>query len=259
MLSTYTFFFARRVFRKMNLLFVNLGMRGLGVLNYQDNRVSGEARFLRDYLGERTTPVVFDVGANVGSYSNEVFDANEEARIFAFEPHPATFIKLVANVEKQKNIATYNCAVGNKCGRLNLYDRESNDGSRHASLFREVIEDIHKSRSISHEVEVITLDGFIDEHAIDRIDLLKIDAEGYEFNVLKGATKALDSGVVGAIHFEFNEMNVVSRVFFKDFWDRLPEYQFYRLLPHGLLDLNSYDAFQCEIFAFQNVVAVRRN
>ena len=89
------------------------------------------------------------------------------------------------------------------------------------------------------------------------IDLLKIDTEGNEFNVLLGCKEFLKNRQVKAIHFEFNEMNIVSKVSFKDFWDLLSDYNFYRILPGGgLLPIKNYSPIMCEIYAFQNIVAI---
>jgi hypothetical protein len=93
--------------------------------------------------------------------------------------------------------------------------------------------------------------------AISHEDLLKIDVEGAELEVLKGAVGAIKAGKIDVIQFEFNEMNVVSRVFFRDFWHVLDGYSFYRLLPFGLFPIRNYRTFFCELFAFQNIVAVR--
>src|SRR6185436_3522307 len=87
------------------------------------------------------------------------------------------------------------------------------------------------------------------------VDFLKIDTEGNELKVLKGAQSLLQKNAIRAIQFEFNEMNVVSRVFLRDFYDILAGYTFYRLLPDGLLPLGRYSA-RNEIFAFQNIFAV---
>ena len=75
-------------------------------------------------------------------------------------------------------------------------------------------------------------------------------------NVLRGITEFIQSGKIGAIHFELNEMNVSSRTFFRDFWDILPNYVFYRLLPTGMVKIERYSPLFCEIFAYQNIVAI---
>lgn len=89
--------------------------------------------------------------------------------------------------------------------------------------------------------------------------MIKIDAEGHELKVLAGARRSIARGMIEAIHFEFNAMNITSRVFFRDFYDLLPGYRFYRMLPGGLAPLGDYDPVTCEILAYQNIVALRQD
>jgi hypothetical protein len=70
--------------------------------------------------------------------------------------------------------------------------------------------------------------------------------------------KTIKSGAIDVIQFEFNEMNVISRTFFKDFFDFLPEYDFFRLTHQGALFIRRYTPCFCEIFAYQNIVCVRK-
>jgi hypothetical protein len=91
---------------------------------------------------------------------------------------------------------------------------------------------------------------------VNEIDLLKIDVEGGELNVLKGCKGAIREKKIKVIHFEFNEMNTLCRVFFKDFIAALPYYVFFRMLPSGLIPLGEYRPLMHEIFAFQNIVAM---
>jgi hypothetical protein len=62
---------------------------------------------------------------------------------------------------------------------------------------------------------------------------------------------------IQAIHLEFNEMNIISKQSFKDFWDLLDAYDFYRILPGGkLLPIRVYKPISCELFAFQNLILI---
>lgn len=255
----YAFLFSRKHLYRLNHWLFIASIRGLGILNYKNKVASGEHHFLREYLAPRDKPTVFDVGANEGFYSSDVFAVNRNARVYAFEPHPATYQRLLLRSSGSKNLTAINAACGSAFGQLTLYDYAESEGSEHASLHAGVIEGIHKGLSGQHVVDVICLDAFAADHDISSIDLLKIDTEGHELEVLKGATTLLREGRIGAIHFEFNEMNVVSRTFFKDFVDLLPNYKLYRMLRDGLVALDAYSAISCELFAFQNVVALPRN
>ena len=254
----YHFILGRKFFYRLNNFIYYLSLKNIGVLNYENNNVSGETYFLKKYVSKIKNGVIFDVGANVGDYSKLLRELNKEVEIYSFEPHPITFKKLLENT-KRLNIKTYNLGVGSKDGILRLYDYADSDGSSHASLYREVIEEIHKGKVIEHEVKIIDLDKFVVEHGIDRVNLLKIDTERNELNILKGFEKFISQNKVNMIHFEFNEMNTISRVFFKDFWQFLPNYNFYRMLKDGLMPIKNYNPVFCEIFGYQNIVAILKD
>lgn len=253
-LNLYRLIFARKVFYKFNQFLYQLSLRGIGILNYESDKQSGEDNFIEHHVSKIKEGVVLDVGANVGRYATQIKKFNQNLNIYAFEPHPVTYEKLIGNVERL-DINTYNVGVGAAEGSLTLYDYADKDGSSHASLYKEVIEKIHKGQTIPHEVRMIALDAFAAEHGIKRVGLLKIDTEGHELEVLKGFKQFISQNKVDLIHFEFNEMNIVSRVYFKDFWEFLPNYDFFRMLPDGLVPIKHYSPLFCEIFAYQNIVA----
>lgn len=255
--SVYRYLFARRLFHGFNSVLYHCSLRGLGILNYESNRHSGETRFLANWLKDKPHCTVIDVGANTGTYSMQVLAACPTAIVHAFEPHPKTFQELTTNIQCH-NFYPHNCAVSAEVGTVSLYDHADREGSSHASLYKDVIERIHNSRSIEYRAEVITLQSFLQSNSIDSIELLKIDVEGNELNVLKGALEYVRDGRIKAIHFEFNEMNVIARTYFRDFWELLPNYAFFRLLPDGIVPIEQYTPVTCEIFAYQNIVAFRR-
>ena len=255
----YGYLFANSFFVKMNVLLYHLGLRGLGILNFQSEYLQGESLWLNKFLRNKTRPIIFDVGANIGNYSKYIFKANSRATVYAFEPHPNTYKKLINKVKNQ-NFYPINSGVGSENKKLELFDYEDNDGSEHASLYKNVISDLHKGTPVSHIVDILTVDDFITKNNISKIDLLKIDTEGNEFNVLKGAEKALQEKKIKALHIEFNEMNIISKVSFKDFWDLLFNYKIFRILPGGgVLPIKNYSPIMCEIYAFQNLVAILKD
>ena len=258
-LNVYRAIFARKLFHRLNKLLYLFSLSGMGVLNYQNDRVTGERSFLKNFLKNREGGVVFDVGANVGDYSQKILDLTNQLTVYAFEPHPKTFLVLKNRIDSP-NFIPIKAAASDTEGFSYLYDYEDKDGSSHASLYRDVIETIHKAKSVKHKIRVLSLGDFAKSKDIKKISLLKIDAEGNELNILKGILEYLKAGRIEAIHFEFNEMNVSSRTYFKDFWELLPNYDFYRLLPNELIKLENYNPIFCEIFAYQNIVALlKRN
>jgi FkbM family methyltransferase len=202
--------------------------------------------------------VVFDVGAHAGNYANKIRSLSASAKIYAFEPHPETF-KELENQASQNSYTAINLACSDTEGILSLYDYSgARSASQHASFYQSVFIDLHKGDTQKWEVVVKTIDQLSEHHGIDRIKLLKIDTEGNEFKVLLGAKRMIDNNLIDMIQFEFNEMNVVSRVFFKDFYDLLKNYAFFRLLADGLVPLGEYSPFTCEIYAYQNIIAVNK-
>ncbi len=259
LIAAYKKLFVRRAFLRLHQRLLNLSLWGLGILNSEDPHVSGEAAFIHQlwrYIPKRSDPVVFDVGANIGSFSRMLLAEHPTAQIYAFEPHPTTYQQLVQHV-KGLPVRSYNLALSNTAGGGLLFDH-AHTATSHASLFREVIAGLHGDLVGTHEVSIITLDQFVQEHQIEQIDLLKLDAEGSELRILAGAQTTIAAGKIMCIQFEFNEMNVVSRVFLRDFMAVLPEYTLYRMLPDGLVPIQATPVFLSEIFAYQNIVALRK-
>lgn len=250
----YRLLFVRTVFYNFHKFLYQLSLRGIGIFNHESEKISGEGYFIERYVSKIRKGVILDVGANVGKYSKYIKMMNQDIDIFAFEPHPATYQRLIKNVDGM-DIKTYNVGVGASAGSLYLYDYADKDGSSHASLYKDAIEQIHKGQAIAHKVRIISLDAFVIENNIDRVGLLKIDTEGHEMEVLKGFERCIRNNKVDLIHFEFNEMNIASRVCFKDFWEFLPNYDFSRMLQDGLVPIRDYKPVFCEIYAYQNIVA----
>lgn len=250
---------ARPIFYQFNKLMYSVSLNGLGIFNDKNDRTTGEYSFLiktTKYFGKDA--VVLDVGANIGRYSNQVKKLNPQTKIYAFEPHPITFKILEKNAQINGYYA-FQVGCGREKAQLKLYDYEHQNGSSHASIFKDVIEDIHQSNSIEHIVDVIDLDSFLVEQNIKKVNLLKIDVEGNEYSVLQGLNKSIKNGLIDLIHFEFNAMNVISRTFMKDFYEILSDYRLCRMLPNGLIPLGEYNPLLCEIYAFQNIVAIHKN
>ena len=257
----YAKIFGRKIFFQFNAILYNLGLRGLGILNYQNDTISGEKTFLKSIIRPQGTPVIIDVGANIGDYSRRILALNSDAQIFALEPHPVNF-KQLQRLVKGRNVCTLQMGASNRNETIALYDYEKQNGSSHASLYREVIENLHHQKAVAQEVPLVRLDNFLEQQGILWVDLLKVDTEGHELAVLQGLSTYLEKNYekIGIIHFEFNEMNLISKTTFKDFFEFLPNYSLFRLLPSGeLLPLNEYSSLKMEIYAYQNIIAKLRS
>lgn len=257
LLNTYAFFMGRPSLIKLNRFVYHASLKAMGILNFESDYLNGENQFLKSLLSSKSKPIIIDVGANIGKYAQLVFDSNPKSRIYCFEPHPKTFKKLKENLQNYQLVELINKGVGDRKSTLELFDYAESEGSTHATFHKGVIEGLREKKVGSIEVDVIDLDSYLLSTKIDTVDLLKIDTEGNELNVLKGLRKALKNNKVDTIHFEFNEMNIISKSYFKDFWDLLEGYKFYRILPNGrLLRFEKYIPAECEIYAYQNIVAI---
>lgn len=262
LMSIYQFLFVRKRLYWLNRIIYRLSLRGIGVWNVQNDRTSGERYFLQKlvlkYAKQIGTPlIVLDVGANVGQYSRMVRSLVPDSRVIAFEPHPVTYRTLKKTADEY-GFAAINSGCGENPGKMILYDHIRSHNAEHASLFRDVIGVLHHGLPIEHEVQILELDEFLTRERIARVHLLKVDTEGYEMCVLKGLRKSIIGGRIDIIQFEFNEMNVISRTFLRDFCDYLSDYELFRMMPDGLISLRSYSTETCEIFGFQNIAALRR-
>jgi FkbM family methyltransferase len=228
----------------------------MGILKFDESN-SGEdyfvSKILPQYFDVQKKPVLIDVGANVGNYCISLANKFPQANIIAFEPSKVAFEKLEKNSALLNIVAERN-GLGEKSENLTIY---TSSDSSHNTMYKEVLEKLLVKNKIEEEIIVIeTLDNYCVKNNIDVVDFLKIDVEGNELSVLKGATKMLATKQIKVIQFEFNEMNIISRVFLKDFYDLLGnEYDFHRLDTHSLIPLGAYNSMN-EIFQFQNIIAI---
>lgn len=231
-----------------------------GILNYENDTVSGEDFFIKKILKrkiKKNDPIFFDVGSNIGSYSLLLRKEFPKSTIYSFEPNPYTY-KKIEEEALNKNIKFYNIGLYSKSGSNFIYDYKDRSGTQHASIYEKIITDIHSSDSVEKiESTYETLDNFCYINNINKIDFIKIDTEGSEFDVLLGSKKMLEKNCIDIIQFEFNEMNVISRVFLKDYYELLSGYDIYRLSSKCLIPMPIYDT-KNEIFKFQNIVAINK-
>jgi FkbM family methyltransferase len=134
----------------------------------------------------KSNEIVFDVGSHIGFFAIRQAKRLRGGKVFAFEPNPDTFSRLLKNIQanKLKNIYPLNKAVTSRQGKLVLH--LSRGSSEAATIMAEEKNDDHDKKM---EVKTITLDQAIKKYQIPKINLMKIDVEGAELEVLKSGLK----------------------------------------------------------------------
>lgn len=219
---------------------------------------------IRPALAGVDAPVVFDVGANVGEYSLLTRQELPQAKILAFEPAPATYQQLrqrLSQSDGHAEITPYNFGFSDANRSLELfsYAIEGNEVSLLASVDRRLpTQVVNVEVEHSEQIQVRTIDSFCAAENITRIDLLKLDVEGHELAVLRGAREMLARGGIRIIQFEFGPANIYSRTFFYDFWTLLSDaFDIFRIVPNGLAPIAYYGEHR-EVFLTTNYLAVRK-
>lgn len=144
--------------------------------------------------------VAFDIGAHIGIWSLLAARRTPSARIHAFEPVPQQNQRLRVHAELNgiTNITLNRCAVGAENGSTSFYaSYDVNTGT--SSMVR------RRNENVEIHVGVITLDSYIAEHGIGRVDVMKVDVEGAEILVFRGARRLLASHDAPAIFFEADD------------------------------------------------------
>ena len=158
--------------------------------------ISGHYEFKERELFEKLakeSKIIVDVGANIGKYSILAGKVNPNAKIFAIEPEKNNFIILNKNIGLNRlKISPLKIGLSEKSGVMKLYrgTRPENYGGYSLA---------HKSEFFE-EVKVKTLDNLFKS-----IDLIKIDTEGCEFEILKGAKKLLSNKAIKKIIVEISD------------------------------------------------------
>jgi len=92
--------------------------------------------------------IFFDVGANVGHYSEMMLECFPTAFVHAFEPHPRNYSHLLQHAFPADRAKCHNIALGQCSGSMTLYDHADNDGSEHASLHEATITEFHEHSAV---------------------------------------------------------------------------------------------------------------
>lgn len=259
-MSLFNNFFGRKNLQRFFRHVHQLGLKGMNYGRASDYGHNGEAWLvseIRQMISSRTA-VLFDVGANQGVFANHLIKAWQgmDYQLYAFEPSVKTFSILRQHVVERPYVHLVNKGLSDKTGTMDLfYDKE---GSGLASVYPRDLSHYHIDFSSRETIQLTTLDDFCASEKIDHIDFLKLDVEGHELAVLKGAARMLGEGKVQLIQFEFGGCNIDSRTYFRDYFNFFKDkYELYRILSDGLEPLHDYSE-RLEVFQSANYLATKK-
>jgi FkbM family methyltransferase len=179
------------------------------LIGYQIRRLEKGVSFTDAYseqqrlLAGYPTRVVFDIGAANGRTSSKYRTLFPEAKLYAFEPLPASYKELAKFCETNTYTTPLNYAVTEQAGKATFHITALDDSS---SLLPPNVTgstfDRHHKLQRTIEVNTITIDQICAQYNIDQIDVLKLDTQGAELSALKGASKMLSEKRVRLVYSE---------------------------------------------------------
>lgn len=156
-------------------------------------------------LTSNPNPVIFDVGANVGQTAIKLRTLFPNSSIYCFEPFPTSYAQLCAEVSRDPSIHCFQLALSEKTGSAHMTVNESHQtnsllasDARAASYWGPNLLDT----SNQIEVETETLESFCAQNNINHINILKLDAQGAEYAILKGGQNLFEEKRVDILYME---------------------------------------------------------
>ena len=162
---------------------------------------------------------IFDVGCNIGEWTNMARQYQPRADIHMFEIIPDTYRKMLSNIQIDDKIVPNGFGLSDHAGSVPMKYKTSYDALSTSVL------DLRLDDSELRTGLAMTGDQYVESRQIEQIDYLKIDTEGAEGKVFKGFENTLSQGKVKVIQFEYSFVCVLTK------WMLIDSYKF--LEPHG--------------------------
>lgn len=199
---------------------------------------------------------ILDIGASEGDWAEMALSKSELAVLHCFEPQikPLNMLKSkLQNEIHKKRLYTHNFALGQESKLAHLYSIQEGAGS--ASLFQRQGSDYR----IVSQILIKEFSSAISEINIPIIGM-KIDTEGYEFEILSSAKTLLGAEHFRLVQFEFGEYTIEKKQSFRQYFDFLTmlDFRLYRMSKYGLALIPKYDA-RLEIHWNTNYLAVKNS
>ena len=231
------------------------GLLGLGVGIHHEFGNSGESWLYKRLFRNFPSLVCLDIGANIGAFTMEVRSLGA-GEVFAYEPVPETFAILENSVRHDKSVHIFQSAVGELQGTTRFFVPLLVSDSVLAS--RDVdVTDVDQEHVREIAVPITTVDLISGKLGV-HIDFVKIDVEGFELEVLKGAFNTILTKAPAVIQFEFNAHHGRRNQTMRDFKTLLPNYKMFRLACASLRPIDVED-YLATIYTYQNIVCIHES
>lgn len=160
----------------------------------------------------RNIRTVFDVGSSYGLMTDLFLKTFPECRIYAFEPYLKAYASFGERYHKNPKVRSFQVALSDEVGKLEMFIQPD---SGYNSLNEAVNKPSKEMGEQSQQVDVSTIDIFCKENLIESIDFIKIDTEGLDLRVLKGAQSMLSQRKIKYIFVEctFDRDNIQNTQF----------------------------------------------
>lgn len=252
--NVYLSFMGKKSFAKLNDRILEVALRCRGYSNFRDHFESGEHYFIERILSVIKPTVCVDVGANVGSYAQALLEATQ-AKIYSFEPLSQPFEALSAVGQRYPGrLIAINYGVGAKDEVLRIHFND--EMTAHASFSEEVKNVSYVRNEKSQDIEVVSLDSYFAKHSVNQIDFIKIDTEGFEYEVLRGAQNIIAQFRPQLIQIEFNWHQLFKGQTLFAFANLLQGYTPFQMLSDRLEKRDPKDSLS-NVYQFSNFVFVR--
>jgi FkbM family methyltransferase len=167
---------------------------GRFILDHGNNNTL-EADFTIRSLGEKEDPIIFDVGSNIGTYAYWLAKRYSEGKIYCFEPQRIIFQMLCGNMAMNNifNVHAFNMALSDVNEMIECYEVDYNrPGCFSVYSLNEQVEKKYEVSKKKNYIQCMTIDSFVEMFHIEKVDFIKVDAEGFDIKVLNGAKKTLN-------------------------------------------------------------------
>jgi FkbM family methyltransferase len=193
-------------------------------------------------------PVVIDIGCNVGDFVSEILLVNKEAVLLCFDINPE-YGAILHNAHPGANIQFFNLGLTDRSGFSTIVSKKNLDRKAHLNYDAQ-----SNFQGDVEKVRISTLDEALSRLHVPRIDILKIDTEGFDFKVLLGSHETLQKTQIVIFEIMYRLLlngNMPQEIL--EFLKAKGFHRFYRLTKHfGLRPIGAISPWQVST---QNIIA----